>query len=244
MSQEYPISLDEIIHQVKLSCYVPSLTDEIVKRRIIAQTSEAEGVTVELEELQQAADRFRFNQHLESEEATWIWLKRHHLSLEDFEELVHAELLSTKLAQHLFADKIIPFWVEHQLDYVQVVMHEIVLADQDLAMELFYALKEGEIGFWETAHQYIQEPEIRRAGGYRGLLRRKDLRPEMSAAIFAAKPPQLLKPLVIDQRAHLILVEEFIQPELTDQLRSKILSDLFSDWLAQQVKKAEMVALV
>ena len=187
MPQESPISLDEIIHQVKLSCQIPSITDAIVKRRIITQTAEAEGVAVELSELQQAADKFRFSQHLESEEATWAWLKKHRLSLDDFEDWVHAELLSKKLAQHLFADEVIPFWVEHQLDYVQVVMYEIVLADPDLAMELFYALKEGESSFWEMAHQYIQKPELRRAGGYRGLLRRKDLKPEMSAAIFAAK---------------------------------------------------------
>ncbi|MDJ0703174.1 MAG: peptidylprolyl isomerase [Leptolyngbyaceae cyanobacterium MO_188.B28] len=243
MLQGYSISLDDMIHQVKLSCQIPAIADAIAARQIVAKTAEVEGINPELSELQQAADKFRFSHDLESEEATWAWLKKHQLSLDDFEELIHAKLLSKKLAQHLFADKVNPFWVEHQLDYVQVVMYEIVLADQDLAMELFYALEEGEISFWEAAHQYIQEPELRRTGGYRGLLRRKDLRPEMSAAIFAAKPPQLLKPIVINQKAHLILVEEIIQPELTDQFRSQILSDLFSDWLAQQVKKAEMVAL-
>ncbi|MCG8367961.1 MAG: peptidylprolyl isomerase [Pseudanabaenales cyanobacterium] len=213
-------------------------------RQIVAQTAAAEGVNIELSELQQAVDSFRFSQHLESDNATWAWLKKHRLSLDDFEELVHAKVLSTKLAQHLFADKVEPFWVERQLDYVQVVMYEIVLVNQDLAMELFYALKEGEISFWETAHQYIQEPELRRSGGYQGLLRRRDLRPEMSAAIFAAIPPQLLKPIMIHQKAHLILVEELIQPELNDPLRSKILADLFAEWLNQQIDQAEVVLAV
>ena len=235
--------MDEIIHQVKLSCQIPSITDAVVARKIIAQTAAAEGVKIDLSELQQAADSFRSSQHLESEDATWSWLKKHRLSLDDFEELVHDKVLSSKLAQHLFADKVKPFWVERQLDYVQVAMYEIVLADQDLAMELFYALKEDEISFWDTARQYIQDPVLRRSGGYRGLLRRKDLKPEMSAAIFAAKPPQLLKPIVINQKSHLILVEELIQPKLDDRLHSKILSDLFSTWLNQQVEQAEMVAL-
>lgn len=244
MSQEYSISMDEIIHQVKLSCQIPSITDAIVARKIIAQTAAAEGIKIDLSELQQAADSFRSSQHLENEDATWSWLKKHRLSLDDFEELVHAKVLPSKLAQHLFADKVNPYWVEHQLDYVRVAMYEIVLADQDLAMELFYALKEGEISFWDTARQYIQDPVLRRSGGYRGLLRRKDLRPEASAAIFAAKPPQLLKPIVINRKAHLIWVEELIQPELDDKLHAKILSDLFSKWLSQQVKQAEMLAPV
>jgi len=35
-------------------------------------------------------------------------------------------------------------------------MYEVVLDDEDLAMELFYALQEGEISFPE-AYQYIQD---------------------------------------------------------------------------------------
>jgi len=42
-------------------------------------------------------------------------------------------------------------FVEHQLDYAQIVMYEVVLDDEDLAMELFYALQEGEISFPEVA---------------------------------------------------------------------------------------------
>ena len=52
--------------------------------------------------------------------------------------------------------------------------------------------------FWETVYQYIQAPELRRAGEYRG----------------------------------------------NGQVRSKILSDLFSAWLSQQVEQAEMVMTV
>ena len=49
---------------------------------------------------------------------------------------------------------------------------------------------------------------IGRCGGYRGILQRKDLKPEISAAVFAATPPQILKPIVTSIGAHLILVDE------------------------------------
>ncbi len=88
------------------------------------------------------------------------------MSLDDFEELVEASVISSKLAQHLFADKVEPFFVENQLDYAQVVMYEAVLDDEDLAMELFYAIGEGEISFHEVAHRYILDTEQRRSGGY------------------------------------------------------------------------------
>jgi len=51
--------------------------------------------------------------------------------------MVYATVISSKLAQYLF-DKVEPFFAEHQLDYTQVVMYEVVLDDEDLA-ELFYS---------------------------------------------------------------------------------------------------------
>ena len=207
----------------------------------IASEAQKIGIKVELEELQQAADNLRLINNLRRADETLAWLQKHCLSVDEFEEVAHISVLSSKLAQHLFADKVEPFFVEHQLDYAQVVMYEVVLDDEDLAMELFYAIAEGEMSFPEVAHQYIQDTELRRSGGYRGILHRKNLKPEISAAVFAATPPQILKPIVTSSGAHLIMVEELIQPKLDDTVRNKILSDLFSAWLKQELEQAEMV---
>ena len=120
-------------------------------------------------------------------------------------------------------------------------MYEVILDDEDLAIDLFYSLQEGEITFPEVAHQYIQDKELRRTGGYQGIRRRQDLKPEISAAVFSATPPQILKPIVTSKGAHLIFVEEIIQPELDNKLRYQILSDLFVAWVKQQVEQVEVV---
>jgi parvulin-like peptidyl-prolyl isomerase len=144
------------------------------------------------------------------------------------------------LAQHLFADKVEPFFVGHHSDYAGVVMYEVVLNDEDLAMELFYGIQEGEMSFSEVAHQYIQDTELRRKGGYRGIVRRKELKPEMSAAVFAATPSQVLKPIVTSKGVHLILLEELVQSKLDNKLRYQIMSDLFAGWLKQQIELSEV----
>ncbi|NEQ88947.1 MAG: peptidylprolyl isomerase, partial [Moorea sp. SIO2I5] len=143
--------------------------------------------------------------------------------------------------QHLFADKVEPYFFEHQLDYAAAVIYEVVLDDKDLAMELFYALDEGETSFYEIAHEYIQDTELRRSGGYRGIVKRQEFKPEISAAVFAAEPPQLLKPIVSSKGVHLILVEEIVKSELDYKLRSEIMSDLFSGWLKGQIGEVEVV---
>jgi parvulin-like peptidyl-prolyl isomerase len=240
MSQAITITSEDILHQVKLSCKIPSVIEETVTRKIIASAAAEAGIKVEIEELQKAADNIRLMGKLKSADDTWAWLQKHGLSLDDFEEVIYNNVISGKLAQHLFADKVKPFFVEHQLDYAGVVMYEVVLDDEDLAMELFYGIQEGEMSFYEVAHQYIQDTELRRKGGYQGIVRRKELKPEISAAVFAAKPPQVLKPIVTSSGVNLVFVEELIQPQLDKTLAYKIGADLFSEWLKQQTEQVEL----
>ena len=240
MSDFLVVSQDEILHQIKLSCQIPTIVESIMTRKIIINSAQEFGIKVETKELQEAADSLRMLNQLESAETTWSWLQKHSLSLDDFEELVYYNVISSKLAEHLFADKVEKFFVENQLDYAQVVMYEVIFDDLDLAMELFYAIQEGEISFPEVAHQYIHDRELRRSGGYKGILNRIDLKPEISAAVFAVTPPQLLKPIVTYKGVHLINVEEIIKPELNQTLRLTIISHLFSEWLKQQLEQIQV----
>jgi parvulin-like peptidyl-prolyl isomerase len=240
MSKSITITNQDILHIVKQSRQIPDLIEKIITCKVIENAVSEMGIKVEIEEIQKAADNFRLMNKLETAEDTWKWLEKHALSLDDFEELVYGNLLANKLAQHLFADKVEPYFFENQLDYASALISEVVLDDEDLAMELFYAVKEGETSFYDVAHQYIQDTELRRKCGYRGKVNRKDLKPEISAAVFAAKPPQLLKPIITYKGVHLIMVEEIIQPELSEKLSYQIISAFFAEWVKQQIEQVEV----
>lgn len=240
MSTDLTISRQDIYHQARLSCQIPSLIEAIVTRKIITSTAKDKQVAVKTEELQQAADQFRLFNQLQNSQETWTWLQKHDLTVDDFEELVYTTLLSNKLAQNLFDAKVEPYFVEHQLDYAGAIIYEVVLDDEDLATEFFYAIREEEISFFEIARQHGRDIESRRKSGYRGFVRRQDLKPEISAAVFAASPPQVLKPIISSSGIHLLLVEEIILPELTEELRWEIISHLFAEWLKQQIEQVEI----
>lgn len=237
MSQLVTITHEDLLHQAKLSGQIPTLVEGIITRQEIAKAAKEAGIKVEAEELQKAADLFRVMKKLKSAEDTWVWLQKNSLSLDDFEEIIYNSIISSKLSNHLFAEQVKPYFFAHKTDYISAVLYEVVLDDQDLAMELFYAIQEEEISFFEVARQHIKETELSRRGGYSGKVRRKDLKPEISAAVFAANPPQLLKPIITSQGVHLILVEEITQPELDEQTRFQISSDLFCSWIKQQVEQ-------
>ncbi|OLT58006.1 foldase protein PrsA [Moorena bouillonii] len=240
MSPAITITKDDILEEVKLSCKIPEIIEAITIRKLIASAAAEAGIQVETEELQDAADQFRILSQLGSAEDTWAWLEKHGMTLDEFETMVYNGAIYRKLANHLFADKVESYFYENQLDYAGVVMYDIIIDDEDLAMEVFYGIQEGEMSFYDVAHQYIQDKELRRSGGYQGVVSRENIKPEISAAVFAAKPPQVLKPIVTSKGVHLILVEEIIEPQLDDNLRSKILLNLFSEWTKQQVDQFEV----
>lgn len=242
MDKYLKLATEDIINHLKLTCQVPSILEAIATQKVIAETAEKLGIEPSVEELQEAADSMRLANRLLKADDTWAWLDKHYLTIDDFEEIAKTNLLYIKLAEHLFTEKVEPFFYANKIDYTGAVTYEVILDDEDLALELFYALQEGEISFQEIVRQYVQDPEIRRAGGYQGIRYRKDFRPEIAAAVFAASPPQLLKPIITPKGVHIINVEEIIAPELTEQRRIQIIKDFFSDWLQQQMSELEVVA--
>ncbi|BAY37097.1 PpiC-type peptidyl-prolyl cis-trans isomerase [Nostoc sp. NIES-2111] len=244
MSQEIIITESEILHHIKLSNRLPSLIDEIARLRIIKSTAKELNIQVSTEELQKTADYIRVTQKLTSSDETWKWLHHHGLSLDDFEESIYNFVITSKLAKHLLTEQIEPFFYEHQLDYTSASFHEIVLEDEDLAMELYFAIAEGENTFSEVAHQYIQDVELRRCGGYHAKVSRQKLKAEIAAAIYICEPPQLLKPIFTSKGVHLIFVDEIIQPQLDDKMRETILLELFSQWLQQKLNESQVIRTI
>ncbi len=241
MPQFLAISNADIIHSLKLSYQVPSLVEAIASQKIIAETAQDAGITVTPEEIQQEADNFRLVKKLVKAQDTLTWLEQHYLSEYEFEESIRHKILAQKLANHLFASQVKRFFYQNRLDYVTAATYEVRFDDKDVALEMFYALEEGEICFPDVARMYIQEPELRCAYGYQGYRHRKDFRPEIAASVFSATPPQILKPIVTLKEVYLIWVEEIFQPTLDEQLKEKIISELFTDWLKQEIECLEIV---
>ena len=231
------ISSPEIIQHLKLSRQMPSVLANLIDRKIIEKTASKENIIVTEDELQKAADLFRLKNNLTSSQDTLKWLEKNYLSVTEFEQSLRMDILSHKLADHLFQDQVEANFHAHQLDHYQAIIYEIALSNFNLAMELFYGIQEKELSFWDLAHKYIEDDELRRHNGYRGKKTRSQLQPEIAAAVFALnndRLPQVIKPIAIGKKAYLIYVEEIIQPVLERSLRQKIVTQLFEDWLDKQ----------
>jgi PPIC-type PPIASE domain len=230
-------SLD-LLNQIRITGKIPELIAGILQQRIIEDYAQRLGLDISDAELQVGADQFRQDNKLDTIAQTEKWLTDRTLSMDDFEQLVITNLLTHKVAQQMFADKVEPFFHEHILDYGGAIISEVVVNDYNLAVELFYAIQEGDMSFAEVAQDY-STGEQKQSGGYRGLVKRRQLPPEISAMVFASKPPQLLPPIRVAKNTHLILATEIIPPQLNTVIREQILWDLFQGWLQEQIKQQQ-----
>jgi parvulin-like peptidyl-prolyl isomerase len=235
MTNNFTISPEEILFQTKLSCQIPQITQQILTRHIITTEAAKAGIEVSTEELQQVADRIRLDEGLMDAPTTLSWLEQRMLSVDDFEQIATILVLTKKLSHHLFSDKIEPCFVANQLDYAGAILYEVILEDEDLVLELYCTICEGETTFPEVAHLYIENTELRRVGGYLGKRNRNQLDPAISAAVFAATPPQVLKPILTSRGFHLIFVEELIEPILDEELQREIMANLFDEWIQEKL---------
>jgi parvulin-like peptidyl-prolyl isomerase len=237
------ITSQDLLHQIKITGKIPELIHGILQQQVLEIAAQELKIEISEEELQVGADQFRSTNRLETIPATQKWLADRLLSVDDFEQLVTTNLLAPKIARCLFADRVAPYFHQNTLDYAAAIMYEIILPDQNLAIELFYAIQEGDMSFADAARTYGQDLEIQRQGGYLGTVSRKKMDPAVSAAVFAAQPPQILKPIVVGatkameggQKVYLILVEEIIKPQLTPALQEQIMWQLFQEWLKEKI---------
>lgn len=203
--------------------------------RIISITAQEKGVHVSDDEVQAEADKLRHDMKLESAKATLQWLSDNLITPEEWEQGIHDRLLRDRLKRHLFEDQVASYFTQHKLNYDKAVLYRIVVSSAPLAQELYYQITESETSFYQAAHQYDMDEQRRFYCGYEGTLSRQELAPNIAAQVFGSQPKDILGPNKSEDGYDLLMVERFQPAELTDRLRTQILTQLFDEWLEREL---------
>ncbi|WP_367997182.1 peptidylprolyl isomerase [Planktothrix pseudagardhii] len=226
---------EEIISFLKRNLEFKEVYQKILSQKVINQVAEERGIIVTAEEIQNQANQQRYAKRLEKAADTLAWLADQMITSDDWEAGIREHLLAQKLAESLFTKDVEKYFIQNRLNFEQVSLYQIIVPYERLARELFYQIEEEEISFYHAAHLYDIEPGRRERCGYEGQLYRWGLKADFAAIVFAATPGEILSPVKTDQGYHLILVEEFIQAELTIERTQEIIQKLFKDWLASEL---------
>jgi parvulin-like peptidyl-prolyl isomerase len=229
------IDHDKVVNYLKHEAKLKSIYQQILCRQIIARVAAEQGVEVTPQEVQAEADQFRYQNKLESASQTFAWLDEQLLTTNDWEAGIHERLLTKKLAEHLFGQQVKTYFAQNKVQYEQAILYRIVVPYQPLAQELFYQIEEEEISFFEAAHLYDLDERRRLACGFEGKLSRWQLKPDIAARVFAAAPHQVIGLIHSEAGYELLMVEEFIAPDLTPETHQQILDHLFQEWLDSEL---------
>jgi parvulin-like peptidyl-prolyl isomerase len=237
MSNRAKISIepDEMIQLLKREIQFKAVYEQILQQRIIARAVQDRGLTITAAEIQEEADRQRREKRLEKAADTLAWLDEQMITPDDWEEGIRAQLLRRKLAKCLFDKEVEKLFAQNRIDFEQVLLYQIVVAERALAQEILFQIEEGEISFYQAAHLYDLDEKRRQQCGYEGQLDRYSLNPDITAAIFSVPVGQVVGPLKTDLGYHLLIVEEIIPAELTPQRHQEILDQMFQEWLASEL---------
>ncbi|NDJ19296.1 peptidylprolyl isomerase [Myxacorys almedinensis] len=231
------VAPDDVIYYLKKNLKLREAYRQILVCRAVYEAAQECGVSVSSDEIQADADRTRREHHLEKASDTLNWLNTQLMTAEDWEAGIRDRILADKLATTLFSKEVERFFIQHQLEFDRVLLYQIVVPYAQLAQELFYQIDEKEISFYEAAHLYDVQEKRRHQCGYEGWHYRWSLVPELSAAAFSGTLSQVVRPIQTDQGHHLLLVEEHIPAQLTDEIRQQIIQRLFAEWLNGELRQ-------
>jgi parvulin-like peptidyl-prolyl isomerase len=226
---------DDIVDFLRQNLRLRSLCQEIVEQRLLVRTAHERNLQVTASEIQEDANRMRYELRLESADRTLEWLNEQLSTVEDWEIGIRDRLLAKKLQNALFTDDIERVFVQSRLDFEQILLYRIRVPYQPLAQELYYQIEEAEISFYEAAHLYDMDEQRRLRCGYDGRLHRWDFEPDVAAALFGSSVGAVLGPFPVSQGYDLLMVSDFIPAELTDETRDLILERMSREWLESEL---------
>jgi parvulin-like peptidyl-prolyl isomerase len=231
------VTPDEILRFLRKTLRLKETHYEILCQKIIGQVAQEKNMTVSQEEVQSDINQMFAEISLEQVSDVLLWMKERLIRVDDLEAGVYDRLLRKKLADSLFFDVAERFFYENQADFDRVVLYQTIVPYERVIDDVIHQIIEQELSFYEAAHLYDIDERRRYQCGYEGIFYRSDLDSDIAEASFTASIHEIVGPIRTDKGYHLLLVEELIPAEFTDQRRQEIIHRMFQEWLSQELDR-------
>ena len=231
------VSLNELLYALKISNGLDTLASA-VREVVLLDAIRRDGIEVSDPELQQGSDdlRARLGLHLAADTETW--LDEHEMSVEDFETYLWRRAATEKLKDRIAEGKVKGYFDQHRPAFDAVRLAQIVVEGEDRARAIVAELGAGKADFGSLARQYSVDSESRSAGGHLGWMNRTQLPAPVAAAVFAAKPGDVVGPLSSDVGYNVYHVEDMRRASLDEDTTRSVREALFVEWLGEELERA------
>jgi parvulin-like peptidyl-prolyl isomerase len=215
----------------------PLLLDAFVEHYLVSRARRA-GLSVNDQELQQAADNFRLRNGMASAEQTTQWFQREAITADDFAAGLERDLLVEKLRRAIADPRIQDVFNQNTARFARVKLKRLLVATEAEARDVIDAVANGRSTFEDQAKQRSLDLVTKNVGGDAGIVRRVDLAQPLGDAIFGAEIGRLVGPVQAGQGFLVFRVEEFLPAELDEGVKNGLRKEIFDAWLRQELSRS------
>jgi parvulin-like peptidyl-prolyl isomerase len=228
------IQASEIIPLLANYQLLPQLLRELIIDEAIAP------IECNPEEVAQAKQRFYAERQLTQAADIQTWMVQQGLSSEQLDNIISRKLKLEKFKQVRWGNKLESYFFQLKGKLDKVIYSLLRTQDAGLAQELYFRLQAKEQPFADVAQKYSQGPEAQ-TGGLVGPVELNTLHPAMVQLLTNSQPGQISPPVRIAEWLVIVRVEKFIPAQLDDPMKTRLLNELFEDWLKEQQQQAEVI---
>lgn len=190
------------------------------------------------EEVSRAQQLFYNERQLKTDDDIKAWMAYHGITADQLEAVTIRRLKIEKFKLVTWGDKLEAYFFQNKAKLDKVIYSLLRTQDIGLVQELYFRLQAKEQSFAELAKEYSQGPEAQ-TGGLVGPIELQTLHPAMAQLLSTSQPGQVMPPARIAEWVVIIRLEKFIPAQLDDQMKVRLLNELFEGWLQEQQKQIQ-----
>ncbi len=230
------ISLAQALEYLQLPGKLQPFLAEILQQYILDQELKArDDLEINSALTEQAVIDFRLERQLSDPAKFQAWLASNGIDYASFHRRIAADFKLEKLRDQITAPKLQEYFIERKIFLDQVVLSRIVVADKEVADELYSQIEEGD-RFEPLAQEYSLTDD-RSFNGMMGPVSRGELPDTIRALVDLANPGELVGPVEVEGQYCLLRVEQFLPASLDSQVKQELQNQLFEQWLAEKMEK-------
>lgn len=232
------ISSEELVKLLAGYRILPELLREILVDDAIAHWEKTlETPVLTEEELSAAQNQYLAQNQITSEEAFQQWLKANCLTEQQFLNLAVRGARLEKFKTATWGPKLESYFLSRKSNLDKVIYSLIRTKDVGIAQELYFRVEDDKKSFAELARTYSQGPESQ-TDGLIGPVELSVPHPTLAQMLTVSQPGQLWPPTRIGEWMVIVRLERFIPAQMDEAMRQRLLNELFSVWLEEQVTAA------
>ena len=201
-----------------------NLLFQLIKSELIED--KIKDIFIQNEEISEELKKIMVQNSIKNEEQFEEWKIKKGIKTDSLNEQIRKALKLRKYTQENFSRKAESRFLERQLGLDQVTYSLIRIRDPFKAKELYFRINDNEAKFEEIATEFSEGIE-KTTRGIIGPVSLAKSHPKIINILRSLKPGELAKPIMIDEWALIIRLEEMNKAKLDSSTRDLMIQELF-----------------